>query len=106
MAAQEMCMGPILCRTRTGECCTLEVFEGRVICPLSCNLANRQTDVVALEGYSMQDIFQVTFLTSTLVNTFTSIFAPQASSTTATTTTSTTTSTTTTAPTITTSKLN
>ena len=105
MAAQEMCMGPILCRTRTGECCTLEVFEGRVICPLSCNLANRQTDVVALEGYSMQDIFQVTFLTSTLVNTFTSVFTAPATSTTTTTTTSTTT-TTTTAPTITTSKLN
>ena len=68
MATEEMCMGPIMCRTRTGECCSVEFIDGEVLCPFSCNIANRQTDVK--KGFSLQEIFQVTFLSTAIFDTF------------------------------------
>ena len=70
MVTEEMCMGPILCRTRTGECCSLEFFEGSVICPLSCNI-RRQSQKPG--GYSLNDIFGVTFVTTLFYNVLTNI---------------------------------
>ena len=95
MAAEEMCVGPILCRTRTGECCSLEFFEGSVVCPLSCNI-RRQSQ--KLGGHTLNDIFGVTLVSTLLYNVLTNVGA---TTTTATITTSTTT-TTTAAPVITT----
>ena len=98
MVTEEMCMGPILCRTRTGECCSLEFFEGRVVCPLSCNI-RRQSQKPG--GYSLNDIFGVTFVTTLFYNVLTNIGATTTTTTVPTTTTTTPPSTTTTAPTLT-----
>ena len=103
MVTEEMCIGPILCRTRTGECCSLEVFEGRVVCPLSCNI-RRQSQKPG--GYSLKEIFGVTFVSTLLYNVLTNIGATTTTTTVPfTTTTTTTQSTTTTAPTLTLSTL-
>ena len=102
MATEEMCMAPIMCRTRTGECCSVEFIDGGILCPVSCNIANRQTDVAEVqsqEGISLQDIFQVTFFTATIYNTFTSFLTTTMSVSTSTT--AMTPTTTTTSPTIT-----
>ena len=72
MVTEEMCMGPILCRTRTGECCSLEIFEGRVVCPLSCNI-RRQSQKPG--GFSLNDVFGVTFVTTLFYNVLTNIGA-------------------------------
>ena len=100
MITEEMCIGPILCRTRTGECCSLEVFEGRVVCPLSCNI-RRQS--LRPGGHSLNDIFGVTFVSTLFYNVLTNIGATTTTTTVPTTTTTTTPSTTTTAPTLTSS---
>ena len=99
MVTEEMCIGPILCRTRTGECCSLEVFEGRVVCPLSCNI-RRQSQKPG--GYSLKEIFGVTFVSTLLYNVLTNIGATTTTTTVSSTTTTTTPSTTT-APTLTSS---
>ena len=78
MVTQEMCMGPLLCRTRTGECCQLEFFEGSVVCPLSCNI-NRQSQNPG--GYSLNQIFGVTFVSTLFYNVFTNIGSTTATST-------------------------
>ena len=101
MVTEEMCMGPLFCRTRTGECCQLVLFEGSVVCPLSCNI-NRQSQNPG--GHSLNEIFGVTFVSTLLYNVLTNI-GSTTSVPTATTTTNTTTPTTTTAPTLTSSML-
>ena len=70
-----MCMGPFMCRTRTGDCCGLIYKGGRLICPIRCNLNNnRQTDVADDQGgYSIDFIFKTTFVTTLLFNIFTNI---------------------------------
>ena len=98
MITEEMCIGPILCRTRTGECCSLEVFEGRVVCPLSCNIRRQSQNP---GGHSLNDIFGVTFVTTLFYNVLTNIGATTTTTTIPTTTTTTTPTTTTTAPTFT-----
>ena len=101
MVTEEMCMGPLLCRTRTGECCQLEFFEGSVVCPLSCNI-NRQSQNPG--GYSLNQIFGVTLVSTLLYNVLNNIGATTTSTTIPTiTTTITPPTTTTTAPTFTTS---
>ena len=99
-----MCATPFYCRTSSGECCSVIFFRGRVICPVSCNFAKRQSDI-SEGGYSLLDVFQVTFVTALVTN---SIFPnmsliPSPKSSTNTTTTLTTTQTFTTATTTTTS---
>ena len=109
MVPEDICMGPLLCRSRNGECCPLELIGGRSLCPTSCNIADRQTDVAdgqVQQGITLQDIFTVTFLSSTIYNTFRSLLTTVTTvTTTTTTTTATTTVSTTTAPTITSSML-
>jgi len=36
MVAQNMCLGPLYCLARTGQCCTVIIRNGRALCPLSC----------------------------------------------------------------------
>ena len=100
MATESMCMGPILCRSRSGECCLLAFFEGTVICPFSCNPAdggnNRQSDL-GQGGYSILEMFQTTLVTTLIFNVFNILSTTSA--TTATTTITTITTTTTTATT-------
>ena len=99
MVTEEMCIGPLLCRAQTGECCTLVLFEGRVVCPLSCSI-RRQSQKIG--GHSLNDIFGVTLVSTLLYNVLTNIGTTTTTTTTATT--ISTTTTTTTAPIITTSK--
>ena len=80
MVGEESCMGPILCRSRTGECCSLEFIEGSVICPISCNV-NRQSEVKV--GTSLSSIFGVTLVTTLMYNVLTSIGATMITTTTA-----------------------
>ena len=102
MVNEEMCIGPLQCRTRTGECCNLELFEGSVVCPLSCNI-NRQSENQG--GYSLTEIFKTTFVTTLLFDVLSKVGAITTTLLT-TSTTTTTTETTTTAPTFTSSLLN
>ena len=112
-AAAQMCVGPFMCRTPTGECCQLFYNEGSVVCPVTCkDNINRQSDgsdAQVQDGYSLENIFSTTFVAAAMFNFFNSISdsasTSVATTTTASTTTTTTTMTTTTsAPIITTSK--
>ena len=107
--ATQMCMGPLMCRTSSGQCCGVLYERGRVFCPMNCPSSNnRQTDVAGDQGgYSLADIFHTTLVTTLMFNVLASIGATTTVSnpTTTTTTTTTTTIISTTAPTITTSRL-
>jgi len=35
MVAQEMCLGPLYCRARSGQCCQFR-FRRRLVCPVAC----------------------------------------------------------------------
>ena len=103
MVAEEMCVGPFICRTRTGECCEVFVENGRLVCPLGCTEdTKRQSDVEGSLRFSLRDIFGTTFLTTLMYQVLTNIGAT--TTTTTTTTTISTTTTTTTAPIITSSR--
>ena len=36
MLAQTMCLAPIYCRARSGQCCLVAFDNGRVVCPSRC----------------------------------------------------------------------
>ena len=65
-----MCMGPLYCIATSGDCCELIILRGRVVCPDSCNdnINTRKTNAVVQDdvsdGYSLLDIFKVTFVTA------------------------------------------
>lgn len=45
MVSEQMCIGPLKCRTNSGECCSVLLVDGSVICPATCSVANsRQAD--------------------------------------------------------------
>ena len=74
MVAQQTCVGPVFCRTPTGECCLLVLDRGRVLCPLSCSDdTNRQSQQQS--GYTMNEIFGVTFVSTLLYNVLNNIGA-------------------------------
>ena len=101
MVSEEMCVGPFICRARTGECCEVFVESGRLICPLGCtDDTKRQSDVAGSQRFSLRDIFGTTLVTTFMYQFFTNIGA----TTTTTITTTTTTTSTTVAPVITTSR--
>ena len=105
MAAEEMCLPPLMCRTRTGECCEVTLFEGRVVCPFSCNLANRQSNIDQfVKGFSLNSIFKVTLVTTAFYNIISELLTPSSTAQTTTPISTTTTTTTTTTPTMTTCK--
>ena len=95
MVTEETCIGPFNCRTQTGECCEVFLFEGAIVCPQSC-IDDRQSDTVTLGGYSLTEIFKTSLVTTLMFSVLTNIGATTVSTTT--------TTTTTTAPTVTTSK--
>ena len=103
MVAEQTCMGPILCRTRTGECCQLVLDSDRAQCPASCNI-NRQSQQQS--GYTLRQVFDVTLVTTFMYNVLThgAYTTTTTTTSTTTTTTSTTTTTTTATPMITSSK--
>ena len=103
MVSEEMCVGPFICRARSGECCEVFVQQGRLVCPLGCSDdTKRQSDVAGSQRFSLRDIFGTTLVTTFMYEVLTNIGAT--ATTTTTTTISTTTTTTTTAPIITTSR--
>ena len=63
MVSQQMCMGPVFCRARSGECCLLVYISNRgLVCPTRCPDGNsRQGNDDVQDGYSLLEIFQVTF---------------------------------------------
>ena len=98
MINDEMCLAPFKCRALTGECCNIFFENGRIFCSLrGCTDTKRQSDVTQNQGFSLQDIFGTTLVTSLTYNVLTSIGA----TTTITTTTTTIATTTSTAPTFT-----
>ena len=102
MVAEEMCVGPFICRARSGECCEVFVQQGRLVCPLGCtDDTKRQSDVAGIQRFSLRDIFGTTLVTTFMYQFFTNIGAT--ATTTTTTIISTTTTATTVAPVITTS---
>ena len=104
MVAEEMCVGPFICRARTGECCEVFVERGRLVCPLGCSDdTKRQSDVAGSQRFSLRDIFGTTLLTTFMYQVLTNIGATTTITTT-TIPTTTTTTTATTAPTITSSR--
>ena len=36
LMAQNMCLGPIYCKTTSGKCCLVVSLRGNFICPISC----------------------------------------------------------------------
>ena len=100
MVSEEMCVGPFICRARSGECCEVLVENARLVCPLGCtDDTKRQSDVAGSQRFSLRDIFG-----TTLVTTFMYQFLTNIGATTTTTITTTTTTSTTVAPVITTSR--
>ena len=82
MVAQQSCAGPVFCLTVTGECCLLVLDRGRVLCPLSCSDdTNRQSQQQS--GYTMNEIFGVTFVSTLLYNVLNNIGATTTTTTTA-----------------------
>ena len=69
MVSQQMCIGPVYCQARSGECCLLVyIFNRGLVCPARCNedFDSKQDGVRdeiddIQDGYSLLDIFQVTF---------------------------------------------
>ena len=101
MVSEEMCVGPFICRARTGECCEVLVENARLVCPLGCtDDTRRQSDVAGSQRFSLRDIFGTTLVTTFMYQVLTNIGATTTSTPT-TISTTTTTTTTTTAPTIT-----
>ena len=75
MVTGDSCMGPLFCRSRSGNCCLLEFFRGRVLCPLSCpTIVNRQSQSSS-GGFTMAQIFGTTFVTTLMHNVLTNIGA-------------------------------
>ena len=102
MVNDETCLAPFQCRALTGECCDVFLENGRIFCSLrGCTDTKRQSDVKQNQGFSLQDIFRATLVTSVMYNVLTNVGA--ATTTTTTTTTTTIATTTTTAPTYTSS---
>ena len=102
MVAEEMCVGPFICRARTGECCEVFVERGRLVCPLGCSDdTKRQSDVAGSQRFSLRDIFGTTLVTTLMYQVLTNIGATTTTTTSATT--ISTTTNTTTAPIITSS---
>ena len=93
MMNDEMCLAPFKCRALTGECCYIFFEGGRIFCSLrGCTDTKRQSDVAKNQGFSLQDIFRTTLVTSFMYNVLTIIGATTTVSTTTTTTTTTPTS--------------
>ena len=67
--SQQMCMPPLFCRARSGECCELVYNRGRVFCPLTCTEDVQRQDGED-ESLSMEEIFYVTLASSLLNNIF------------------------------------
>ena len=102
MINDEMCLAPFKCRALTGECCDIFFERGRIFCSLrGCTDTKRQSYVTQNQGFSLQDIFGTTLVTSFMYDVLTNIIATTTTTTAPTTTTKATT--TTTAPTITSS---
>ena len=88
MINDEMCLAPFKCRALTGECCDIFFENGRIFCSLrGCTDTKRQSDVTQNQGFSLQDIFGTTLVTSFMYNVLTIIGATTTVSTTTTTTT-------------------
>ena len=63
MVSEQMCLGPLLCRTSTGECCSVLLIGGSVICPVTCSvdtINSRQVDGedAAQKGHYLDNIFK------------------------------------------------
>ena len=102
MVSEEMCVGPFICRARSGECCEVLVENARLVCPLGCtDDTKRQSDVAGSQRFSLRDIFGTTLVTTLMYQVLTNIGATTTTTTTATT--ISTTTNTTTAPIITSS---
>ena len=63
MVSEQMCIGPLLCRTSTGECCSVLLIDGSVICPVSCSAGTINSRAVdgadaagVQEGHSLMNI--------------------------------------------------
>ena len=105
MVSEEMCIGPFICRARTGECCEVFVENARLICPLGCtDDTKRQSNVAGRRRFSLRDIFGTTLVTTFLYQVLTNIGTTTATTTTSTISTTTTTTSTTATPVITTSR--
>ena len=75
MVAQQSCAGPVFCLTVTGECCLLVLDRGRVLCPVSCSDdINRQSEQQQ-SGYTLRQVFDVTLVTTFMINVLTNIGA-------------------------------
>ena len=86
MVAEEMCVGPFICRARTGECCEVVLESGRLFCPLGCtDDTKRQSDVAGSQRFSLRDIFGTTLVTTFMYQFLTNIGATTTTTTTATT---------------------